>query len=75
LVAGGAVRGGRFYGTYPVLETGGPWDVGGGRIIPTTSADQYAATLASWFGVPDQDLAKVAPSINNFSARNLGFMV
>lgn len=75
LVAGGAVRGGRFYGTYPVLETGGAWDVGGGRIIPTTSADQFAATLASWFGVPDQDLAKVAPSINNFSARNLGFMV
>jgi len=75
LVAGGAVRGGRFYGTYPVLETGGAWDVGGGRIIPTTSADQYAATLASWFGVPTQDLARVAPSINNFSARNLGFMV
>ena len=74
LVSGGAVRGGRFYGTYPVLETGGAWDVGGGRIIPTTSADQYAATLASWFGVPDQDLAKVAPSINNFSMRNLGFM-
>ena len=71
---GGAVRGGRFYGTYPVLETGGAWDVGGGRIIPTTSADQYAATLASWFGVPDQDLTKVAPSINNFTVRNLGFM-
>ena len=74
-VAGGAVRGGRFYGTYPVLETGGAWDVGGGRIIPTTSADQYAATLASWFGVADADLAKVAPSINNFTARNLGFMI
>lgn len=74
LVSGGAVRGGRFYGTYPVLETGGAWDVGGGRIIPTTSADQYAATLASWFGVPDQDLTKVAPSINNFTVRNLGFM-
>jgi uncharacterized protein (DUF1501 family) len=75
LVAGGAVRGGRFYGAYPVLETGGAWDVGGGRIIPTVSADQYAATLASWFGVQDQDLPKVAPSINNFTTRNLGFMV
>jgi len=39
------------------------------------SADQYAATLASWFGVGDADLVKVAPSINNFAARNLGFMV
>ncbi len=75
LVAGGAVRGRRFYGAYPVLETGGPVDVGGGRIIPSVSADQYAATLASWFGVQDQDLAKVAPSINNFAVRNLGFMV
>jgi len=75
LVSGAAVRGGRFYGTYPLLETNGAWDVGGGRIIPTTSADQYAATLASWFGVQDPDLAKVAPSINNFSARNLGFMI
>jgi uncharacterized protein (DUF1501 family) len=75
LVAGGAVRGGRFYGAYPVLENGGAWDVGGGRIIPTVSADQYAATLAGWFGVQDQDLPKVAPSINNFTARNLGFMV
>jgi len=75
LVAGGAVRGGRFYGSYPLLETNGAWDVGGGRIVPTVSADQYAATLASWFGVPDQDLAKVAPSIGNFSTRNLGFMV
>ena len=75
LLAGGAVRGGRFYGAYPLLETNGAWDVGGGRIIPTVSADQYAATLASWFGVGDADLVKVAPSINNFAARNLGFMV
>jgi len=75
IVAGGAVRGGRFYGAYPLLENGGSADVGGGRIIPTISADQYAATLASWFGVGDIDLVKVAPSINNFAARNLGFMI
>jgi uncharacterized protein (DUF1501 family) len=75
LVAGGAVRGGRFYGEYPLLEINGPLDVGGGRIIPTVSADQYAATLASWFGVGESDLAKVAPSINNFAARNLGFLI
>ena len=75
LVAGGAVRGGRFYGDYPLLEINGPLDVGGGRIIPTVSADQYAATLASWFGVGESDLAKVAPSINNFTTRNLGFLI
>jgi uncharacterized protein (DUF1501 family) len=73
LVAGGAVRGGRFYGDYPLLEIGSTLEIGGGRIIPTVSADQYAATLARWFGVTDTDLAKVAPSIGNFAQRDLGF--
>ena len=50
-------------------------DVGGGRMIPTTSADQYAATLAKWFGIPDVDLDIVAPNIDNFVTRDLGFMV
>jgi uncharacterized protein (DUF1501 family) len=57
-----------------LLEIGSTLEIGGGRIIPTVSADQYAATLASWFGVTDTDLAKVAPSINNFATRNLGFL-
>ena len=50
-------------------------DVGGGRMIPTTSADQFAATLAKWFGIPDTDLDIVAPHIDNFVQRDLGFMV
>jgi len=74
LVAGGAVRGGRFYGDYPLLEIGSTLEIGGGRIIPTVSVDQYAATLARWFGVADADLAKVAPSIGNFAQRDLGFL-
>jgi uncharacterized protein (DUF1501 family) len=74
-VVGGAVRGGRFFGSYPLLEIGGAADVGGGRIIPGISADQYAATLAGWFGVQDRDLARIAPNIGNFAVRNLGFMV
>lgn len=74
LVVGGAVRGGVFYGDYPSLETGGPLDVGAGRFIPTTSADQYAATLASWLGVPDAALNGIAPSLANFTTRNLGFL-
>ncbi len=51
------------------------YDVGGGRMIPTTSADQYAATLARWFGIPDIDLDIVAPHLDNFTQRDLGFMV
>ena len=74
LVVGGAVNGGDLYGGYPSLALGGPEDVGGGRIIPSTSADQYAATLARWFGIPDTDLDVVAPSLANFAQRDLGFM-
>jgi uncharacterized protein (DUF1501 family) len=74
LVAGGAVKGRSIYGTYPRLEINGPDDVGGGRMIPTTSADQYIATLATWFGLPAADLAKVAPSIGNFAQKDLGFI-
>jgi len=75
LVAGGAVLGGRVYGEYPLLELGSALDVGGGRFIPTTSADQYAATLATWFGVATQDLPTIAPNIQAFSRQSLGFMV
>jgi len=75
LVAGGAVRGGRFYGGYPLLEIGSASEIGGGRFIPAISSDQYAATLATWFGVADSDLSKVAPSLSNFATRNLGFLV
>jgi uncharacterized protein (DUF1501 family) len=74
LVAGGAVRGGAMYGSYPLLEINSTQDVGGGRFIPAVSADQYAATLAGWFGVNDADMARVAPSIDNFTLRNLGFL-
>lgn len=73
LLVGGAVRGQDIYGAYPLLELGGPEDVGGGRFIPSTSADQYAATLAAWFGIEDAELDVVAPNINNFSQRSLGF--
>ncbi|MEP7314852.1 MAG: hypothetical protein ABI859_19890, partial [Pseudomonadota bacterium] len=66
--------GGTIYGDYPLLQIGSAQDVGGGRFIPAVSVDQYAATLATWFGVADADLALVAPSIGNFTQRNLGFM-
>lgn len=80
LVVGGAVHGRALYGNYPVLRldatlaADGADDVGGGRFIPTTSSDQYAATLARWFGVTDADLPLVAPSIGNFAMQDLGFL-
>ena len=72
--AGGAVRGGRLYGQYPLLEIDSPLEIGCGVFIPTMASDQYAATLASWFGVRDTDLPAVAPNVVNFSSRNVGFM-
>ena len=75
MVMGDAVRGRDIYGTFPRLEIDGPDDVTGGRMIPTTAADQYAATLANWFGIADADLDVVAPNIANFVVRDLGFML
>ncbi len=74
LVMGGAVLGGKYYGTMPNLAIGGPDDFGSGRIIPTTSTDQHAATLSRWFGIADSDLNGVFPNLSNFSVRNLGFL-
>jgi uncharacterized protein (DUF1501 family) len=73
-VVGGAVRGGDIYGRMPALSINGPDDTGLGRWIPTTSVDQYAATLATWFGVSATDLPIVLPNIGRFSRANLGFL-
>ncbi len=74
LVLGGAVQGRRIYGTMPRLEVGGPDDAGWGQIIPTLAVDQYAATLARWYGVPPGDLATVFPNIGRFASSDLGFI-
>jgi uncharacterized protein (DUF1501 family) len=74
IVMGGSVTGRAFYGDYPVLRIGGDLDVGGGRLIPTVSADQLVATLVRWFGVTEEQIPSVAPSIGNFAERDLGFM-
>jgi uncharacterized protein (DUF1501 family) len=75
-ILGGAVNGRRFYGTPPVVANNGPDDVGQGRLLPTTSVDQYAATLGNWLGVSNTDLLSVLPNLKNFdpSARNIGFV-
>jgi uncharacterized protein (DUF1501 family) len=82
-VMGGAVDGGDFYGVpgpngtvYPTLTLGGPNDTDTrGRWIPTTSVEQYGATLASWYGLTAPDLPYVFPLLGNFTSSNLGFML
>jgi uncharacterized protein (DUF1501 family) len=75
LVVGGAVKGGQLYGTYPTLAFGGPDDSGqNGRWIPSTGSVQYAATLASWFGVSPAQLNTIFPNLSAFSQSNLGFV-
>ena len=75
LVLGGAVQGGKIYGTFPTLALGGPDDADtSGRWVPSTAMCQYAATLASWYGVPASGLSGVFPNLGNFSVNNLGFV-
>jgi uncharacterized protein (DUF1501 family) len=78
---GGPVKGGNGYGTFPNPALNGPDDVGNrGLWLPTTSLDQYAATMASWFGVPDASLTGAAgavfPNLVNFPAasRKMAFI-
>ena len=86
-VLGGSVIGGDFYGVntsngtpYPTLQMNGPDDADSGtnargRWIPTTSVEQYAATLARWYGLSDADMPLVFPNLANFPTNNLGFMM
>ncbi len=85
-VLGGSVLGGDFYGgnssngtPFPTLTFNGPDDAdtgtgARGRWIPTTSVDQYAATLARWYGLPESQIPSVFPNVGNFSTSNLMFM-
>ena len=75
LVIGGAVRGGTTYGTFPLHQLGGPDDAGDrGNWIPTTSLDQYAATLGGWFDVSDANLRTIFPNLANFAPQRLAFL-
>jgi len=71
-----AVQGGRFYGTAPLIANNGPDDVGQGRLLPSTSVDQYAATLGRWFGIGDTDLLGVLPNLGRWDVgvRGVGFV-
>ncbi len=74
IVMGASVKGGKLYGKFPTLQLNGPDDAGGeGRWIPSTSVDQYASTLAQWFGLPLSSLPAVFPNLANFTIKDVGF--
>jgi uncharacterized protein (DUF1501 family) len=84
-VIGGSVLGGDFYGMntsngtpFPTLVNNGPDDADSGtargRWIPTTSVEQYAGTLAKWFGLEAENMEYVFPNMGNFPVMDLGFM-
>ena len=78
MVMGGAVRGGRIFGEYPLLELAGELELSdnaqysNGIMIPTTSVDEYFAELALWFGVAPSELSTIFPNIGNFYNANSG---
>jgi uncharacterized protein (DUF1501 family) len=73
-VMGGAVNGGRFYGTAPHVSVQTNDQVGQGRLLPSTSVDEFAATLARWFGCSASELPGILPNVGNFTNTNLGFV-
>ena len=74
-VVGGAVKGRDIYGPFPVIALGTNDDAGQGRLIPTTSVDQYAASFARWMGLSDVQLADVLPNLQYFSPATLPLFV
>jgi uncharacterized protein (DUF1501 family) len=76
-VVGGAVQGQNIYGTYPIVGVNTADDLGAGRLVPSTAVDQYAGTLARWFGVSASNMGAILPNLGkgNFGSNPyLGFM-
>ena len=71
MIMGGAVTGGQIFGEFPSLALDGDLNLSSrGRILPTTSVDEFYAELALWFGVSDNDLDYVLPNLCNFYSSN-----
>ncbi|MEM7329341.1 MAG: DUF1501 domain-containing protein [Pseudomonadota bacterium] len=74
-VAGGAVRGKQIYGDLPPPEVGAEaYTQTRGRLIPSVSVEQYAATMGAWFGLSQSELYETLPNLRNFNTHDLGFM-
>ncbi|MEL7041076.1 MAG: DUF1501 domain-containing protein [Pseudomonadota bacterium] len=74
-VAGGAVQGKRLYGEVPLADVdSSSYTKTRGRLIPTTSVEQYAATMGNWFGLNSAELRTALPNLNNFNTSDIGFM-
>lgn len=73
-VVGGSVQGGDVFGRMPRLDIDGPDDVGGGRIVPAYSVQQYGATLLRWFGLGESDIDTAVTGLSSFAQRDLGFL-
>ena len=74
MVMGGAVNGASLYGNMPELALNSNDDFGDGRMIPTTSSEEYGAKLAKWFGLSDSEIAAVFPTLSRFDQNNLDFL-
>lgn len=70
-VAGGATLGGRIHGAFPTVALRTGTDVGSGRLLPTTSVTQLAASLGGWMGLSRSELGTVLPNLGNFDPLGL----
>ena len=75
LVLGGAVKGGRIVGDFPMPALGTSVDVGEGRLLPAIASDAYIATLASWMGATPAEVATIVPNLSRFSMQSVDLMV
>ncbi|MEO1027807.1 MAG: DUF1501 domain-containing protein [Pseudomonadota bacterium] len=74
-VLGGSVNGGDIYGDIPSPDlTSQYYTPTRGRLIPSVSVEQYAATLGRWFGLNDAELLAALPNLGQFGSGDLGFM-
>lgn len=74
IVMGGAVKGRKIYGTVPPPEYGHEWDIGGGRLLPSLSVEQFAEPIGKWFGLTDQELEAALPNLTSFDRGTLNIL-
>ena len=74
-VMGGSVSGQEIYGDIPDIDPGHPqYTESRARLIPTTSVEQHAAALGSWFGLDSAELNQVFPNLSRFDRTALSFV-